>query len=78
MSKKETAFRDLTAGAESARLANVREPHAQLPVPTPEERARLFLRAVHGELDFTSSQHAEIEVETRRVAPKQPHSAACI
>jgi hypothetical protein len=61
MSKKETAFRDLTAGAESARLANVREPHAQLPVPTPEERARLFLRAVHGELDFTSSQHAEAQ-----------------
>jgi hypothetical protein len=55
MSKKEPENWDLTAGAESAHLANV------LPVPTPEERARLFLRAVHGELDFTSSQHAEAQ-----------------
>jgi hypothetical protein len=61
MSKKGPEFWDLTAGAESARLTNVREPYGQLPVPTPEERARLFLRAVHGELDFTSSQHAEAQ-----------------
>jgi hypothetical protein len=61
MSKKGPEFWDLTAGAETALLANVREPYGQLPVPTPEERARLFLRAVHGELDFTSSQHAEAQ-----------------
>ena len=61
MSKKGPEFWDLTAGAESARLTNVREPYGQLSVPTPEERARLFLRAVHGELDFTSSQHAEAQ-----------------
>jgi hypothetical protein len=61
MSKKGPELWNLTAGAESARLANVREPYGQLPVPTPEERARLFLRAVHGELDFTSSQHAEAQ-----------------
>jgi hypothetical protein len=30
-----------------------------LPVPTLEERVRLFLRAVHGERDFTSSERTE-------------------
>jgi hypothetical protein len=58
MSKKRSAFRDLTGGAESARLADLREPHDQLRVPTLEERARLFLRAVHGERDFTSGEYA--------------------
>jgi hypothetical protein len=53
MSKKGSEFR-LTAGAETAGLADVRE----LPVPTLEERARLLLRAVYGERDFTSSEHS--------------------
>jgi hypothetical protein len=36
-------------------LVNVREPYGQLPVPTPEERARLFLRAVHGDLTLRAA-----------------------
>jgi hypothetical protein len=58
MGDKKTAFRYLTHGAESARLTDSGEPLG-LPAPTQEERARLFLRAVHGERDFTSSEHAE-------------------
>jgi hypothetical protein len=58
MSKDESEFRDLMAGAESARLADIRELNGELPVPTVEQRARLFLRAVHGERDFTSGEYA--------------------
>jgi hypothetical protein len=58
MSEKKPTFRYLTQGAENARLADSGEPLG-LPVPTLEERARLFLRAVHGEHDFTSSDHAK-------------------
>jgi len=58
MSEKKSAFRSLTQGTESARLADSVEPLGQLAVPTLEERARLFLRAVHGE-DFPSGKLAE-------------------
>jgi hypothetical protein len=37
------------------------EPFGQLPVPNLEERARLFLRAVHGERDFISEQRVEAQ-----------------
>src|SRR5215470_477917 len=30
----------------------------QLPLPTLDERASVYLRAVHGERDFTSAEHA--------------------
>jgi hypothetical protein len=56
MGEKKTPFRYLTQGAESAPLTDSGEPLG-LPVPTLEERARIFLRAVHGERDFTSSEH---------------------
>jgi hypothetical protein len=59
MSEKKPVFRYLTQGAEGGHLADSGEPLGQLPVPTLEERARLFLRAVHGERDFTSTEHAE-------------------
>ena len=59
MSEKQPAFRHLTQDVESARLADSGEPLG-LPVPTLEERARLFLRAVHGE-DFASSKLAEAQ-----------------
>jgi hypothetical protein len=58
MVEKKPTFRYLTQDAESGRLADIREPLG-LPVPSLEGRARLFLRAVHGESDFTSSDHAE-------------------
>ena len=59
MVEKKPTFRYLTQAAESAHLADIREPLGPLPVPSLEERARLFLRAIHGERDFTSSEHAE-------------------
>jgi hypothetical protein len=59
MGEKKPTLPNLTEGAESARSADIREPFGQLPVPSLEERARLLLRAIHGERDFTSSEHAE-------------------
>jgi hypothetical protein len=58
MGEKKAPFRYLTQGAESAPLTDSGEPLG-LPVPALEERARLFLRAVHGERHFTSSEHTE-------------------
>jgi hypothetical protein len=58
MGEKKAPFRYLTQGPESAPLTDSGEPLG-LPVPTLEERARLFLRAVHGERHFTSSEHTE-------------------
>jgi hypothetical protein len=34
------------------------EPFEQLPLPTLDERASVYLRAVHGDRDFTSAEHA--------------------
>jgi hypothetical protein len=34
------------------------EPLEQLPIPTLDERASIYLRAVHGDRDFTSAEHA--------------------
>jgi hypothetical protein len=42
-------------------MADSDEPFGQLPVPNLEERARLFLRAVHGERDFTNSEHYDAQ-----------------
>jgi hypothetical protein len=38
--------------------ADAHEPQDQLPLPTLDERARLYLRAVHGDRDFTGNEHA--------------------
>jgi hypothetical protein len=57
MSIDESAFRGLMAGADGAGGATVHEPDGQLSLPTLEERARLFLRAVHGQRDFTGSEY---------------------
>jgi hypothetical protein len=46
MSEKQPAFRYLTQGGKGARQADGSE-SLGLPVPTLEERARFFLRAVH-------------------------------
>jgi hypothetical protein len=58
MVEKKPTFRYLTQDAESGRLPDIREPLG-LPIPSLEERARLFLRAIHGESDFRSSDHSE-------------------
>jgi hypothetical protein len=42
-------------------MTDVDEQSGQLPVPDLADRARLFLRAVHGERDFTSGEHADAE-----------------
>src|SRR3954451_14525165 len=34
------------------------EPFEQLPLPTLDERASVYLRAVHGDRDFTGAEHA--------------------
>jgi hypothetical protein len=60
MSEKQPAFRYLAQGGKGGRQADGSEPLG-LSVPTLEERARFFLRAVHGDLDFTSGQRAEAQ-----------------
>jgi hypothetical protein len=84
MTEKGPEFRDLTAGAESAHVTEVREPHGQLLVPTLEERVRLFLRAAHSERDFTNSEHvrarstilnamaADIAAKSKSGMPNEP------
>jgi hypothetical protein len=37
--------------------ANAHEPIERLPVPTLDERASIYMRAVHGDHDFTSEEH---------------------
>ena len=83
MTEKGPEFRDLTAG-ESAHVTDVREPHGQLLVPTLEERVRFFLRAAHGERDFTNSEHvrarstilnamaADIAAKSKNRMPNEP------
>jgi TPR repeat protein len=38
--------------------SDAHEPRDQLPLPTLDERASFFLRAVHGDRDFSSEEHA--------------------
>jgi hypothetical protein len=64
MSKTRSAIRGLICGDAKAgreaevaeRRDNVLEPDSPLPIPSPKERALLFLRAIHGERDFTGDQ----------------------
>src|SRR5215475_11212563 len=44
-------------GSDSATI-DTHEPIEQLPLPTLDERASIYLRAVHGDRDFTSAEHA--------------------
>ena len=39
------------------RASDAHEPIEQLPLPTLDERASIYLRAVHGDRDFTSAEH---------------------
>src|SRR5262245_48522500 len=47
------------AGEAGGRAAtDAREPFEQTPLPTLDERATLYLRAVHGNRDFTNQEHS--------------------
>jgi hypothetical protein len=48
----------LGVDADDSAAIDVREPLEQLPLPTLDERASVYLRAAHGERDFTSAEHA--------------------
>jgi hypothetical protein len=59
MTGRGTAFRELAVSAESERPSETDDQHGQLDVPTMEERALIFLRAVKGKKDFTSDEYIE-------------------
>ncbi len=48
----------LGVDADDSAATDAREPLEQLPLPTLDERASVYLQAVHGEGDFTSAEHA--------------------
>jgi hypothetical protein len=48
----------LGVDADDSAATDAREPLEQLPLPTLDERASVYLRAVHGERDFTCAEHA--------------------
>jgi hypothetical protein len=48
----------LGVGADDSATADTHEPIERLPLPTLDERANIYLRAVHGDGDFTSAEHA--------------------
>jgi hypothetical protein len=48
----------LGVDADDSAATDAREPLEQLPLPTLDERASVYLLAVHGERDFTSAEHA--------------------
>jgi len=62
--------------------SDAHEPRDQLPLPTLDERASFYLRAVHGDRDFSSEEHAnardlildamaaDISVRSERGSPK--------
>jgi hypothetical protein len=45
-------------GVDADERATTDAPLVQLPLPTLDERASIYLRAVHGERDFTNGEHA--------------------
>jgi hypothetical protein len=51
-------LRALSIDGDDNTSADAHEPQDQLPLPTLDERARLYLRAVHGDRDFTGKEHA--------------------
>src|SRR5215813_7376518 len=48
----------LGVDADERAATDAHEPIEQLPLPTLDERASVYLRAVHGDRDFTSAEHA--------------------
>src|SRR5262245_39625102 len=51
-------LRALSIDEEDSTAADAHERQDQLPLPTLDERASLYLRAVHGDRDFTGEEHA--------------------
>jgi len=49
----------LGVDADERAATDAHEPIEQLPLPTLDERASIYLRAVHGDRDFTSAEHAD-------------------
>jgi hypothetical protein len=47
----------LGADADDSATIDTHEPIEQLPIPTLDERASVYLRAIHGDRDFTSAEH---------------------
>jgi TPR repeat protein len=48
----------LSVDVEDNASTDAHEPFDELPLPTLDERASVYLRAVHGDRDFTSAEHA--------------------
>ena len=48
----------LGVDADDSATIDTHEPVERLPLPTLDERASVYLRAVHGDRDFTSAEHA--------------------
>jgi hypothetical protein len=48
----------LSVDIEDNASTDAHDPSEQLPLPTLDERASIYLRAVHGDRDFTSAEHA--------------------
>jgi hypothetical protein len=48
----------LGVDADDSATTDAHEPLEQLPLPTLDERVSIYLRAVHGDRDFTSEEHA--------------------
>jgi TPR repeat protein len=51
-------LRALGVDADERATTDAHEPLVQLPLPTLDERASVYLRAVHGKRDFTNEEHA--------------------
>jgi hypothetical protein len=51
-------LRALGVDADERATTDAHDPLVQLPLPTLDERASVYLRAVHGERDFTNEEHA--------------------
>jgi len=48
----------LAVEAGDSAATDAHEPHDQMPLPTLDERANLYLRAVYGDRDFTSEEYS--------------------
>jgi hypothetical protein len=48
----------LSVDVDDSMSSDAHEPRDQLPLPTLDERASFYLRAVHGDRDFSSKEHA--------------------
>jgi hypothetical protein len=51
-------LRALSVDVDDRTSSDAQEPRDQLPLPTLDERASIYLRAVHGDRDFSSEEHA--------------------